>query len=64
MEPQQIAATEKGEPAVCHCPFCDNTVEMPFPFCQVCGSQIVYCQVCGQPLPQEAETCPHCAEEQ
>ncbi|MGQ9854722.1 MAG: zinc-ribbon domain-containing protein, partial [Candidatus Oleimicrobiaceae bacterium] len=43
--------------------FCDNALLMPYPFCQVCGAEILYCPECGQPMPRDAEVCPHCAGE-
>ncbi len=52
------------ERGVCRCPFCDNALKMPYPFCQACGSKVEYCPVCGQPLPAEGEACPHCAQEE
>ena len=60
MEHPNVA--EKNNQAGCACPFCDNAMEMPFPFCQVCGSRIVCCEVCGEVLPQDADSCLHCAE--
>lgn len=60
---EHVDVAEKTLQAGCACPFCDSSLEMPFPFCQACGSQIVYCDVCGEPLPQGAGDCPHCAEE-
>ena len=60
---EQVTGAGKEEPqGGCGCPFCDDAMEMPYPFCQACGSQIVYCDLCGEPLPQGAEACAHCAE--
>jgi hypothetical protein len=54
---------QTAEVFCCRCPFCDYAMEMPYPFCQVCGAEICYCEVCGQPLPKDADHCPHCAGE-
>jgi predicted amidophosphoribosyltransferase len=58
--PDTDTRKEEGK-TVCCCPFCDNALEMPFPFCQACGAKLEYCPVCGEPLPADSETCPHCA---
>jgi predicted amidophosphoribosyltransferase len=51
------------EKTTCRCPFCDNALVMPYPFCQVCGAVILYCPECGQPMPRDAEVCPYCSGE-
>ena len=58
-----VAENEKTDAGDCHCPFCDSSLEMPFPFCQACGAALRYCPVCGQPLAEDVEDCPHCAEQ-
>jgi hypothetical protein len=58
----KVPISEKTEKGSCCCPFCDYAMEMPYPFCQACGVELRYCSECGQPLPKDAETCPHCAE--
>ncbi len=63
MDRQDFPAKEKVEIVPCHCPFCDQSMDMPYPFCQACGAEIMYCPTCGQPLPRDAEGCPHCAGE-
>ena len=63
MDRPQVEPRAKDAPAACHCPFCDNALEMPYPYCQACGSEIEYCEACGEPLPAGADECPHCAEE-
>jgi len=54
---------EEKEAGRCKCPFCDQSTEMPYPFCQVCGAELRFCPICGQPLPQDAEACAHCGGE-
>ncbi len=61
--PREETKAKEGQDS-CRCPFCDNAMEMPYPFCQACGSEIEYCEACGQPLPAGAEFCPYCAEEE
>lgn len=63
MDLQREKPQPQGAQQGCHCPFCDSAMEMPYPFCQVCGSKVEYCAVCGEPLPAGAEFCPHCAGE-
>ncbi len=62
MDRPSDAVAQEISKGTCHCPFCDNTLEMPYPFCQACGAELRICPVCGQPLPQDAQVCPHCAE--
>ncbi len=62
MENETIVSQQKTESG-CRCPFCDQSMEMPFPFCQACGTELRYCPECGQPLPQDANTCSHCTQE-
>lgn len=50
----------KTEAECCRCPFCDQTMEMPYPFCQACGAELRRCPVCGSVLPQDTDTCAHC----
>jgi predicted amidophosphoribosyltransferase len=57
-------SSEQTEEACCRCPFCDQAMEMPYPFCRACGAELSFCQTCGQPLPQDAESCTHCSEEE
>ncbi len=52
---------EEKETVCCRCPFCDQAMEMPFPFCQDCGAELRYCPACGQVLPQDAQICPNCS---
>jgi hypothetical protein len=54
---------EIEEEATCVCPFCENALEMPAPWCQVCGVEISFCVECEQPLPQGATVCPNCGAE-
>lgn len=61
MDRQEPVESEHQEQHLCRCPFCDNAVRMPYPFCQACGAELRYCPRCGQPLAQDAQVCPHCA---
>ncbi len=64
MEKQdQVKEQETAHEGECHCPFCDNALVMPYPFCEACGAQIEYCSECHQAIPQDAEVCPNCGAE-
>ncbi len=62
MVPQE-AGRETEEKARCVCPFCENALEMPAPWCTVCGVQIRFCRACEEPLPKDATVCPNCGAE-
>ena len=62
MDRPKESVTQEARKGTCCCPFCDSALEMPYPFCQACGSELRYCPECGQLLPKDAESCPHCAE--
>lgn len=62
MAGQQIDREINEEP-MCVCPFCENVVEMPAPWCSACGAQISYCIECKAPLQQEATVCANCGAE-
>jgi len=46
----------------CHtCPFCDAEIaEAAFPYCEVCGVNILHCPKCGLSITRGTEKCPHC----
>lgn len=62
MEREEIGG-ETEEKATCVCPFCENVLEMPAPWCAVCGVHIRYCVACEEPLPKDAVICPSCGAE-
>jgi len=62
MERRGDAPVEQPEQESCRCPFCENAVVMPYPFCQACGAEIRYCPRCRQPLARDAQVCSHCGE--
>jgi len=61
---RHIEPIEQAGQAQCRCPFCDNALQMPYPFCQACGAEVHLCGICGRPLPRNAESCPHCSGEE
>ena len=67
MKEGQMAREQVGreteEKATCVCPFCDNVLEMPAPWCGVCEVEIRFCEACREPVPQEATACPNCGAE-
>lgn len=59
-DPGGEAVTEERK---CICPYCDNSLIMPYPFCQVCGKELRFCPQCGQPLARDAVICGQCGTE-
>ena len=56
-----MEAQDKAKKKKCRCPYCDEEIMAAnFPYCQVCKVEVHYCSECRQPLPREAEVCPHC----
>jgi endogenous inhibitor of DNA gyrase (YacG/DUF329 family) len=52
------------EKPVRSCPYCDEEVmEAEFPFCQLCGVNILYCPECHKPVSRESKVCPECGAE-
>jgi len=47
----------------CYCPYCDQSMTMPLPFCIACGAELRFCSQCDEPLPQDADVCPNCGAE-
>jgi len=48
---------------ICSCPFCDNPVEMTFPFCQACRVALAVCKECNKLVAKEDKVCPNCGAE-
>lgn len=46
----------------CICPYCDASMEKPFPFCKLCGKKIIFCRICGKPLRKGEKICSLCGE--
>jgi hypothetical protein len=57
---REEAGRENEDMGSCVCPFCENVLEMPAPWCAVCGVQIRLCVVCEEALPKDATVCPGC----
>jgi nitrogen fixation NifU-like protein len=44
-----------------HCPYCESELEDPdSPFCQACHAELPHCPGCHEPVPKDANVCPHC----
>ncbi len=44
-----------------HCPYCETELEDPdSPFCQACHAELPHCTACHEPVPKDANVCPHC----
>ena len=53
-------ASERKDEKACYCPYCDGDMSMAMPFCRACGAELRFCTQCSEPLPQNAQVCPHC----
>jgi len=60
---REQVGNEINEEAACFCPFCENVLEMPAPWCRACGAEISFCVACEEPLPKDATVCPNCGAE-
>ncbi len=60
---KEEVSKEIQEKARCVCPFCENVLEMPAPWCSVCEVEIRFCPTCEEPLPRDATLCPSCGTE-
>ncbi|MBI4304344.1 MAG: hypothetical protein HY665_08435 [Chloroflexi bacterium] len=45
------------------CPYCDNEMEVEWPFCQTCGVTVFHCPRCRKPFSREHKVCPYCGAE-
>ena len=44
-----------------HCPYCESELEdKESPFCQACHAELPHCPGCHEPVPKDANVCPHC----
>lgn len=60
-----MSSSHEPEPTtrLCTCPYCEASSEEPFPFCTVCGKEVVRCPNCKQVVKTEDEVCPNCGFE-
>lgn len=56
--PPAAAHTHEGH--ACICPFCEKSMEEPYPYCSSCGAEIKYCPKCEGAVAQGAKTCSSC----
>jgi nitrogen fixation NifU-like protein len=52
---------EVGGPSLT-CPYCDQLLDEPFPFCKKCRTELMTCRHCGKPFSTSLKECPHCGE--
>ncbi len=47
----------------CTCPYCEVSMEEPYPYCSGCGAELKYCPKCESVVAQGAKTCAGCGAE-
>jgi nitrogen fixation NifU-like protein len=55
-----VAAVHPHEGHACICPFCEKSMEEPYPYCSSCGAEIKYCPKCEGAVAHGAKTCSSC----
>jgi hypothetical protein len=48
----------------CICPYCEQQLADPLPFCDSCGKEIITCTSCGCALSPVQNICPSCGARQ